>query len=84
MIYLRKFETQAQYTAAESSLILPNVSLITETNGVAYKPYVPPAPETRIVAKFDVTSINEPTPISYKYVDEWMGVEWMAQVVLVK
>ena len=41
MKYLKKFETQSAYTAAESSLILPNVSLIAETNGVAYKPVEP-------------------------------------------
>ena len=41
MKYLKKFETQTAYTAAESSLILPNVSLIAETNGVAYKPVEP-------------------------------------------
>lgn len=41
MIYLKKFETEAQYTAAESGLILPNVSLVSETNGLHYKPYVP-------------------------------------------
>ena len=38
---LREFSTQAAYNAAESSLILPNVSLITENNKVEYKPYVP-------------------------------------------
>lgn len=37
-IYLKKFETQAAYEAAESGLILPNVSLITENNSVTYKP----------------------------------------------
>ena len=44
--YLKKFETQAAYEAAHSGLILPNVSLITETNGVAYNPSspVPPTP----------------------------------------
>lgn len=41
-IYLRQFETAAQYEAAESTLATPNVSLIAETNGVAYKPYVEP------------------------------------------
>lgn len=40
--YLKKFETEAAYTAAESSLILPNVSLITENDRVAYKPYTAP------------------------------------------
>ena len=55
MKYLTKFETQAAYTAAESSLALPNVSLITETNGVAYKPSQPTPPtETRVVATFNV------------------------------
>ena len=40
-IYLKQFDTQAAYEAAESGLILPNVSLITETNVVAYKPVDP-------------------------------------------
>ena len=40
--YLKKFETQAAYTEAQSSLILPNVSFITENNKVAYNPYVDP------------------------------------------
>ena len=39
--YLKKFETVAQYTAAQPNLILPNVSLITETNSVAYNPTSP-------------------------------------------
>lgn len=44
--YLKKFETTAAYNAAKPNLILPNVSLITETNGVAYNPsgVVPPTP----------------------------------------
>jgi hypothetical protein len=42
--YLKKFETAAQYTAAQSSLILPNVSLITENNKVEYNPLTPPTP----------------------------------------
>jgi len=41
MKYLKEFSTQAAYEAAESSLILPNVSLITETNKVEYNPYDP-------------------------------------------
>ena len=46
MIYLRKFETQAAYNAAESSLILPNVSLTVDNNVVHYNPStpVPPTP----------------------------------------
>lgn len=42
--FLKKFETVSDYNTAKPSLILPNVSLITETNGVAYEPYTPPAP----------------------------------------
>lgn len=71
--YLKKFETTAAYNAAKPNLILPNVSLITETNGVAYNPSspVPPTPpvETRVVCEYNVTSTSDPTPVSYKYSD---------------
>ena len=40
--YLRKFETTAEYESAKDSLILPNVSYITEGNDVEYNPYVEP------------------------------------------
>lgn len=40
--YLKTFETEAAYTAAQSGLILPNVSLVTENNTVHYNPYVDP------------------------------------------
>lgn len=45
-IYLKKFETQAAYEAAESGLILPNVSLTLDNNTVHYNPTspVPPTP----------------------------------------
>ena len=43
-IYLKKFETQAAYEAAESSLILPNVSLAVDNNTVHYNPSTPPTP----------------------------------------
>ena len=42
MKYLTKFETQSAYEAAQSSLILPNVSLIKENNNVEYNPLTPP------------------------------------------
>ena len=45
-IYLKKFETQAAYEAAESSLILPNVSLTVDNNTVHYNPSTPPTPPT--------------------------------------
>lgn len=40
--YLKKFETQSAYEAAESSLILPNVSLTVDNNTVHYNPYFDP------------------------------------------
>ena len=40
-IYLKKFETQAAYEAAQSSLILPNVSLTVDNNTVHYNPSSP-------------------------------------------
>lgn len=44
--YFKKFETQSAYEAAESSLILPNVSLTVDNNAVHYNPSspVPPTP----------------------------------------
>ena len=41
-IYLKQFETQADYEAAQSNLILPNVSLTVDNNTVHYNPYVDP------------------------------------------
>lgn len=60
-IYLRKFETATQYEAAESELILPNVSLITETMGVAYKPYVEPTPPSRVITYEASAKLTETT-----------------------
>ena len=52
-IYLKKFETQAAYEAAESSLILPNVSLTVDNNTVHYNPSspIPPTPDGHLYAK---------------------------------
>ena len=63
-VYLRKFATQAAYEAAESGLILPNVSLIDETNGVEYNPSSPEPPsDPRLIAVYNVTSTSESTPL---------------------
>ena len=45
-VYLKEFETQAAYEAAQSGLILPNVSLTVDNNTVHYNPSspVPPTP----------------------------------------
>lgn len=42
MKYLKKFENHSAYAAAESGLILPNVSLCVQENEVHYNPYVDP------------------------------------------
>ena len=42
--YLKKFETTAAYEAAQSGLILPNVSLTVDNNTVHYNPSTPPTP----------------------------------------
>lgn len=52
--YLTKFNTTAAYNAAQGKLDLPNVSLITETNGLYYEPKSIKPIETRMVAVFDV------------------------------
>jgi len=40
--YLKKFENHSAYEAAESGLILPNVSLCVQEHDVHYNPYVDP------------------------------------------
>ena len=62
MKHLKKFETVTAYNAA--ILDLPNVSLIEENISVSYKPYVP---ETRVVAKYNVTSTSNPIALRTSY-----------------
>ena len=66
-IYLKKFSTHSEYDAYinGSDAILPNVSICTTESDVHYNPYV--EPETRVVAKFNVTSTSSPTKISSQY-----------------
>ena len=53
MKYLKKFENHSAYEAAQSGLILPNVSLCVQENEVHYNPSTPPTPvETRLVCKY--------------------------------
>lgn len=47
--YLKKFETQSAYEAAQNSLILPNVSLTVDNNTVHYNPSTPPTPSYETV-----------------------------------
>ena len=58
--FLKKFSSHTEYDAAKDSLILPNVSLCVNENDVHYNPWV----ETRVVAKFNVTSTSSPTKIA--------------------
>ena len=51
-VYLKKFETQAAYEAAQSGLILPNVSLTVDNNTVHYNPSTP-TPSLSVVAVYD-------------------------------
>ena len=59
-VYLREFATQAAYEAAQSSLMLPNVSLIDETRGVKYNPL---GPEPKLIAVYNVADTSKPTQI---------------------
>ena len=65
-IYLKKFENHTQYETytASTEFITPNVSLCAQENEVHYNPYVEPI-ETRLVAKYNVTSTSNPTRIGY-------------------
>ena len=62
--YLKKFKTTSQYNNYISdtvNFIKPNVSLCEDApTTIYYNPYVP---ETKLVAKFNVTSTSEPTRI---------------------
>ena len=60
--YLKKFETHAEYEAYSGGgeMLLPNVSYCEDNNEVHYNPSVP---ETRLIAKFNVTDTDNPTAI---------------------
>jgi len=70
--YLKKFETTAQYESAKPNLILPNVSLIVETNGVAYNPYVL---ETKLIVYYDIQDISSPTTVCTNYDGSFKSME---------
>ena len=58
MKYLKKFNNHAAYEAAESSLILPNVSLVTENNTVHYNPYVDPCASEKVKTTYEWVEIG--------------------------
>lgn len=65
-IYLKKFSTHAEYDTyiASEDKVLPNVSLCEDAKDVHYNPWVE---ETRIVAKFNVTSTSNATQLMNNY-----------------
>ena len=64
-LYLKLFENHTQYETytASTEFITPNVSHCIQEVHVHYNPYVPP--ETRVVAKYNVTSTSSPTQLCY-------------------
>ena len=65
MKYLKVFEKENNYTEYKDSSewITPNVSLIRETGGVKFKPYIPPPVLVGDVAYWDGSSVKT-TPLS--------------------
>jgi hypothetical protein len=78
-VYLKEFSTHAEYDSYinGSGAILPNVSICITEGDVHYNPYVPPTPiETRVVAKYNVTSTSNPTQIGYNaYTSGFSSIE---------
>ena len=55
--YLKLFDTHAEYESfIQTDFDKPNVSYCTDNNEVHYNPI-----ETRLICKYNVTSISEPT-----------------------
>ena len=67
-VYLREFTNHAAYEAAESSLMLPNVSLCAQENEVHYNPSEPEPPsDPRLVVVYNVTDTTNETNILSEY-----------------
>lgn len=60
-IYLKKFETQAAYEAAQPNLILPNVSLTVDNNTVHYNPNSPTPPAPPIIDGHEYVDLGLPS-----------------------
>ena len=61
-VYLKKFETTAEYTAyVATDYAKPNVSYVEETNGVAYHPYVEPSQPNNIITYEASAKLSETT-----------------------
>jgi hypothetical protein len=69
-VYLKQFETQAAYEAAQPNLILPNVSLISENGDVKYLGVSPTPAETRLVCVYNVWDTEDAIDIISESIDE--------------
>ena len=74
-VYIRLFDTYNDYIAVKDELPLPNVSTCKEDlDTVFYNPAE--EPETRVVAKYNVTDTSNPTPIGYySYISGFSEIE---------
>ena len=73
-LFLKQFSTHSEYEAYITSeyKVLPNVSICDDTKDVHYNPWV----DTRVVAKYNVTSTSSPTPIGNKqYTSGFSAIE---------
>ena len=81
MKHLKLFETQAAYEAADSSLILPNVSLTVDNNTVHYNPSspTPPTPSHDYVeiggVKWATMNVGAESVIDYGLFFQWGGTK---------
>lgn len=60
--YLRKFETEAAYSAA--TIYTPSVSLIASNMSVKFDPYIPPTPTfSGLTVTYNISDISQPTDL---------------------
>ena len=95
MKYLKLFQTNAEYAAyAEGEMILPNVSYVTESSQVHFKPYVPPPPALCDIAYWDgskVKTVSQDkwssdlgTPVGVVVIPEGMLPDGKARMISLK
>ena len=62
--YLRKFETEAAYSA--ETIYTPSVSLIASNMSVKFDPYIPPTPTfSGLTVYYNITDTSSPTQLFY-------------------
>ena len=70
--HLKSFANHSAYSAVESQLIKPNVSLCVQENEVHYNPIIP---ETKLVVYYDIQDISAPTTICTNYDSSVKSIE---------